>query len=73
MNLFGKDCIVLIKISKDVNQFMVGSDIAGEKRQGLYFSSYDRARLTYRCTMHTAHIGSKVGGSASNKLVDPVA
>ena len=35
----------------------------GEKCQGVYSSSDDRTRLTYRCTMDTAYLGTKVGGT----------
>ena len=31
--------------------------------KGVYSSSDDRARLTYRFTKHAAYMGSKVGGS----------
>ena len=33
------------------------------KCQGFYSSSDDRTSLTYRCTIHTAYIGPKVGGT----------
>ena len=35
----------------------------GVKCQGVYSSSDDKARLTYRCILHTASIGSKAFGS----------
>ena len=41
--------------------------------KGVYSSSDDRMRLTYRCTKHAAYIGSKVGGSSWWILLhDPV-
>ena len=41
--------------------------------KGVYSSSDDRIRLTYRCTKHATYIGSKVGGSSRwILLLDPV-
>ena len=49
-------CPMLLGIGVKVDQ---ESDV-----KGVYSSSDDRTRLTYRCTKHAAYIGSKVGGSS---------
>ena len=38
-------------------------EVGRENSQGVYLSFDDRAKLKHSCTMHTAYIGSLVGGS----------